>query len=214
MRPRNLSLALLCTLLIFGCARAPVREAVKVDLSVPVGRIEGNQFTGIRYPFNVSAPPGWTISTTAPAFMEGLGYAKEGLQASQVFIVKPQTESNLQIDFEPAGPHVTFSQPMIENLTTSVTGSITSDLKEDYGKDLRVDVAPTQPVTLKGVPFAAEKHVTYSVKGVNRQQGWIYAFVEPYQIFILYMTIEKEGSNDRQDMKKIQDSFEVVPKKP
>ncbi len=41
---------------LVGCAGVPVREAVKVDLSIPVGKIEGNQFTGLRYPFKVSAP--------------------------------------------------------------------------------------------------------------------------------------------------------------
>jgi hypothetical protein len=55
--------------------------------------------------------------------------------------------------------------------------------------------------------------VTYTIKGVKREQGWIYGFTEPYQIFILYMILEKEGANDRQDLKKILDSFEVIPKK-
>jgi len=29
-----------------------------------------------------------------------------------------------------------------------------------------------------------------------RQQGWVYAFAEPYQIFILYLVLEKDGKND------------------
>jgi hypothetical protein len=44
-----------------------------------------------------------------------------------------------------------------------------------------------------------------------REQGWIFAFGEPYQIFILYMIIEKEGGNDREAIKAILDSFEYVP---
>jgi hypothetical protein len=55
--------------------------------------------------------------------------------------------------------------------------------------------------------------VTYTLKGLKREQGWIYGFTEPYQIFILYMILEKEGANDRQDLKKILDSFEFMTKK-
>jgi hypothetical protein len=36
--------------------------------------------------------------------------------------------------------------------------------------------------------------VTYIYKGVKREQGWIYGFTEPYQIFILYSIFEKEGT--------------------
>jgi len=74
-------------------------------------------------------------------------------------------------------------------------------------------VHPTEPFSLKGVQYAAKKYVTYTVKGVKREQGWIYGFTEPYQIFILYMIVEKEGTADRQDLKKILDSFEVMTKK-
>jgi isoleucyl-tRNA synthetase len=48
---------------------------------------------------------------------------------------------------------------------------------------------------------------------VKREQGWIYAFAEPYQIFILYMILEEAGTNDREDIRKILDSFEVMSKK-
>jgi hypothetical protein len=66
---------------------------------------------------------------------------------------------------------------------------------------------------LKGVQFAAKKYATYTLEGVKREQGWIYAFNEPYQIFILYMIVGKEGTTDRQDIKKVLDSFEVTSKK-
>jgi hypothetical protein len=47
---------------------------------------------------------------------------------------------------------------------------------------------------------------------VNREHGWIYAFAEPYQIFIIYMRLEKEGVDDRPAIKAILDSFEYIPK--
>ena len=80
---------------------------------------------------------------------------------------------------------------------------------------LKVEVGPTEPISLKGVQYAAKKYVTYTVNGVNREQGWIYAFSEPYQIFILYMILDKDGMGmkDRQDMKTILDSFELMSKK-
>jgi hypothetical protein len=199
--------------ILIGCAGVPVREAVKVDLSQPVGKIEGNQFIGIRYPFNVSAPPGWKISTEIPDFMETLGYEKPGLEESEVFIFNPITQSNLQIDFTPAGRYSQFTQEKIEWLTTAATGSFKEELEKEYGKEVKAEIGPTMPLSLKGVQFAAKKYATYTLKGGKREQGWIYAFTEPYQIFILYMILEKEGSNDRQDMKKILDSFEFVTKR-
>jgi len=200
--------------LLMGCAtRLPVREEVKVDLTVPVGKIEQNQFTGIRYPFKVSAPSNWKITTEFPKFMVELGYDKEGLEESEVFIFNPAMQSNIQIDFTPASRYSTFSQEKIETLTTAGAGSFKEELEQDYGKDIKVEIAPTTPFTLKGASFAAKKYATYTFHGVKREQGWIYAFTEPYQIFILYMLLEKEGSNDRQDMNKILDSFEVISQK-
>src|SRR3990172_249515 len=98
------SLLIISSLIVLvGCAAVPVREAAKVDLSLPVGKIEKNQFMGIRYPFKVSAPSHWKISTEYPAFMlEELGYEKPGLEESELFIFNPSTKSNLQIDFVPA----------------------------------------------------------------------------------------------------------------
>jgi hypothetical protein len=205
----------ICFVLVFlmGCAGVPVREAVKVDINLPVGKIEGNQFTGIRYPFNVSAPPGWRVTTEIPNFMEELGYEKPGLEESEVFIYNPSTQSNIQIDFTPAGRYAKFSHELIEWLATAATGSFKEELEKDYGKDVKAEIYPTEPVSLKGVQFAAKKYATYTVKGVKREQGWIYGFTEPYQIFILYMILEKEGANDRQDIAKILDSFEVISKK-
>jgi hypothetical protein len=195
-----------------GCAGVPVRDAVKVDMKLPVGKIEGNQFTGIRYPFKVAAPPGWQVTTQYPKFMIDLGYDKEGLEASEVFLFNPATQSNLQIDFEAAGRYSTFDQRSIEALTTAATGSFQEELEKDLGKGAKAEIGPTEPVSLKGVPYAAKKYATYSAKGVNRNQGWIYAFAEPYQICILYLILEKEGTNDLEALKAILDSFEYLPK--
>ncbi len=206
-------LIILAFVLLMGCSKSPVREEVKVDRSLPVGKIAGNQFTGIRYPFKISAPAHWKITTEAPDFMEELGYGRAGLKSSQLFLFNPQTHSNLQIDFQPAGRHARFSQAMIEALTSMMTEGTISEFKEEYGKDLQVETDPVEPILLKGVQYAAKKYVTFPFNGVKREQGWIYAFTEPYQIFILYVLLEKPGIGDREDMKKILDSFEVIPKK-
>jgi hypothetical protein len=206
-------LIFLILVLQMGCDGRPVREEIKVDRSLPMGKIERNEFDGIRYPFKISALPPWKVTTEIPDFMEELGYSREGLESSQLFIFNPSTHSNLQIDFQPAGRYVKFSQAMIEALTSMMTEGTISEFKEDYGKDLHVETDPTEPISLKGVQYAAKKYVTFTVKGVKREQGWIYAFTEPYQIFILYVLLEKEGTNDREDMKKILDSFEVISKK-
>jgi hypothetical protein len=203
----------LALLFLASCAGIPVRDEVKVDLKAPVGKIEGKQFTGIRFPYNVSAPPGWEISTQFPEFMLKLGFEKEGLEESQVFVFNPVTQSNLQIDFTPAGRYATFDQQKIEWLTRAAGGSFEDEFQKDYGKNIPFVANPTEAYSLKGVPYAAKTHTTYTIKDIKREHGWIYAFAEPYQIFIIYMIMEKEGSNDRQDMKTILDSFEVVTKK-
>ncbi|MBP1723353.1 MAG: hypothetical protein H6Q44_1058 [Deltaproteobacteria bacterium] len=213
---RKLSWVLILGLLFIsmaGCAGVPVREAAKVDMKAPVGKIEGNQFTGIRYPFNVATPPGWKISTEYPKFMIDLGYEKDGLEESEVFVYNPETQSNLQIDFVAADRYSTFDQQKIEGLTNAVTGEMQDELKQDLGKNLKTTVGSMERPVLKGVPYAAKKYVTYTAKGVNREQGWIYAFAEPYQIFILYMILDKGGKNDHEAFKAILDSFEYIPKK-
>jgi hypothetical protein len=119
----------------------------------------------------------------------------------------------MQFDFTPAGRYATFNQEKIEWLVTAATGSLKEEIEKDYGKGVEVKVGPTEPVSLKGVQFAAKKYATYTARGLKREQGWIYGFSEPYQLFILYMILEKDGANDRQDMKKILDAFEVMLKK-
>ena len=199
-------------MILAGCAGVTVHD----DLNIPPGKIEGNQFTGIRYPFKVSVPSNWKMSTEFPGFLKDLGYDEPYLsdkEMTELYIFNPSTQSNIQIDFTPASKKARFSQESIEWLTTAATESLKGELESDYGKDVKVEIGPTTPFSLRGVPFAAKKYATYTLKGVKREQGWIYGFTEPYQLFILYMILEKDGANDHQDLRKILDSFEVIPKK-
>ncbi len=193
-----------------GCAPIPVRESVQVPLTLPLGKIEGNQFTGIRYPFKVSAPANWVIATEYPEFLLDLGFDKEGLEESQIFIYNPATQSNLQIDFTPAGRYAKFDQKNIEVVAALGMSGFESEVQDTYGKDVKVQVSPPEVFSLKGAPFSAKEYATYSVKGEKREQGIICSFAEPYQIFITYMILEKPGMNDRQDLKTILDSFQII----
>jgi hypothetical protein len=198
-------------MILVGCAGLSVHD----DLKIPAGEIEGDQFTGIRYPFKVSVPPQWKMATEFPDFLKGLGYEEPGRfdkEVTELYIFNPSTESSIQIDMTPANRGARFSQEKIEAITTAAMGSFKEELEKDYGKDIKAEIAPTTPFTLRGVPFAAKKYATYTLQGVRREQGWIYGFTEPYQMFILYMILEKEGSNDRQDMTKILDSFKFISK--
>jgi hypothetical protein len=203
--------------LVVGCAPTPVREGVKIDYSLPVGKIEGNQFTGIRFPFKASAPPSWQMSTEFPAFLKDLGYDKpdpRDKEQTELYLFNPKTQSSVQIDLTDADRYTSFSQRLIENLVSAAgTDSFIDELQEEYGKEINPALAPTEPISLKGVQYAAKKYATYTVEGVRREQGWIYAFTEPYQIFILYMLLDKGGEADRQALTSILNSFEAMPKK-
>ena len=200
-----------------GCAGIPVRPALQEDIRLPSGKIDGNRFAGIRYSFNVSVPPHWKLTTEFPDFLEKQGYDRPfstDKEQTEVYAYNPETESNINFDFTPADRYSRFNQKRIEGLTASVTENIRSDLEKERGKGVaNIEVGPTEPISLKGVQYAAKKYVTYTLKGLKREQGWIYGFTEPYQIFILYTILEKEGANDREDLKKILDSFELITKK-
>jgi hypothetical protein len=216
-RKRSLRIMMVVLALVFlsGCATGgpAVREGVKVDMKVPVGKVEGNQFNGIRYPFTISLPPNWEATTEYPKFLIGLGFEEEGLKDSQVFIFNPATQSNLQIDFSPAGRRVKFDQRTVEWITDSEGASFESEFHKDYGKDAKFSITPTTPCKLKGVPYAAKRATHYTANGIEREHGWIYAFAEPYQIFLIYMTLEKGGAKDSEDMQAIIDSFSYIEKK-
>ncbi len=210
-------LIVLVSLLFAGCAGVPVREGLKENLKVPAGTIEGNQFTGVRYPFKVSAPPNWKMSTEFPDFLQSLGYDKPtpfDKEVTELYLFNPVTQSSVQIDLTPADRYTVFSQRSIEWLTgTAATESFLDEVESDYGKGVTPEISPTEAISLKGVQYAAKKEATYTVKGVKREQGWVYAFTEPYQIFILYMILDKDPTGDRQAIKQIIDSFEVMSKK-
>jgi hypothetical protein len=214
---KKIFMMIILLVFLFGCAGIPVRPALQENISVSPGKIEGNQFTGIRYSFNVSVPPHWKLTTEFPDFLEEMGYDRPfstDKEQTELYAYNPETKSNIDFDFTPAGRYDRFNQKMIESLTASVTKNMVSDLEKERGKGVaNIEVGPTQPISLKGVQYAAKKYVTYTLKGLKREQGWIYGFTEPYQIFILYTLLEKQGASDRQDLKKILDSFEFIPKK-
>lgn len=192
----------------------PVRKEVKVDSSLPAGKIEGNTFYGIRYPFKVSLPSSnWQFSLEIPDFMESLGFKRPGLEESQLFIINPVTKSNIQIDLTPAGRTVRFNQKLIETLTRTAAGGLVEELRMEHGRDYPVEVGPTTPYLLKGVQYAAHRFASYKLNGAKVIHGWVYGFGEPYQIFIIYMAIEKEGFDDTGDITKILDSFEMISRK-
>jgi hypothetical protein len=211
---RKISITIILFGFLFGCAGVQVRPTLREDIRISPGKIEGNQFTGIRYPFTVSVPLHWMVTTQFPDFMETLGYNRPMLtdkEQTEVYAYHPETKTNIQFDFTPAGPYATFNQEMIQSLATAGTESMKAELEEEHGKNVvHLEVGPTEPASLKGVPYAARKYVTYTLGGVRREQGWVYGFAEPYQIFILYMILEKEGSNDREEINKIIDSFRFI----
>ena len=214
---KKILMVMIALVFLFGCAGVPVRPAMKEDINTPAGKIEGNQFTGIRYPFKVSVPPHWKMSTQFPDFLEELGFDKPSptdKEQTELYAYSPGTKSNINFDFTPAGRYSTFSQEKIEWMTTVATESLKSELEKEHGQGaVKVDVASTEPFSLKGVQFAAKKSVTYVVKGQKREHGWIYGFTEPYQLFIIYMIFEIPGNSEHEDLKKILDSFEFIPKK-
>jgi len=207
-----------CSLIVFvfiaGCAGIPVRDEVQVDLSLPVGKIEGNDFAGIRYPFKVSLPsPHWKFSLEIPEFMEGLGFKRAGLEESELFLINPATKSNVQIDLTPAGRTARIDQRVIQIITGTAYRGLVEELKMNHGRDFPIEATPTIPYSLKGVQYAAHRSVSYKVEGTKTIHGWVYGFAEPYQIFIIYMVLEKEGYDDLKDIRKILGSFEMASKK-
>ena len=214
---KNLPFALIFSVIflsVVGCTGIPVRDEVRVDLSLPVGKVEGNTFEGIRYPFKVSLPSSqWKFSLEIPDFMEGLGFQKPGLEESELFLINPTTKSNVQFDLTPAGRTARFNQKVIQIITGTAYRGLVEELKMDHGRDFPIEATPTTPYSLKGVQYAAHRSVSYKVGETKTIHGWVYRFTEPYQIFIIYMVLEKEGFDDLREIMKILDSFEVISKK-
>ena len=214
---KKILMMMILLIFLFGCAGIPVRPALQENINVSPGKVEGNQFTGIRYSFNVSVPPHWKLTTEFPDFLEKMGYDKPfstDKEQTELYAYNPETKSNINFDFTPTGRYARFNQKKIELLTSSATESMKAELAKEYGQGrIQVEFGPTEAVSLKGVQYAAKKFATYTARGLKREQGWVYGFTEPYQIFIIYTILEREGTNDRQDLKKILDSFEFITKK-
>ena len=200
---------------LFGCAGGQVRSTLGEDTRIPPGKIEGNQFIGIRYPFTFSVPSHWMVTTVFPDFMETLGYDRlmpADTEQTEAYAVQSRNkiEHSIRSYAGRSEGHVQPGKDPI--LATAGTESLKAELEEEHGKNVvTLEVGPTVPAFLKGVPYAARKHVSYTLGGVRREQGWVYGFAEPYQIFILYMILEKEGSNDREEINRIVDSFRMIP---
>jgi hypothetical protein len=214
---KKILMMMIFVIFLFGCAGIPVRPALQENINVSAGKIEGSQFTGIRYSFNVSVPPHWKLTTEFPDFLEEMGYDRPfstDKEQTELYAYNPETKSNINFDFTPTGRYARFNQKKIELLTSMATESLKAELDKEFGKGVvKPDVFPAEPISLKGVKYAAKKYATYTARGMKQEQGWIYGFTEPYQIFIIYSIFERAGANDRQDLKKILDSFEFITKK-
>jgi len=77
----------------------------------------------------------------------------------------------------------------------------------------RFGVSRLANYSLKGVHYAAHRSTRYKVGETKTVHGWIYGFAEPYQIFIIYMVLEKEGFDDLKDVMRILDSFQVFSRR-
>ena len=175
---KKILVAIILLSFLYGCAWIPVRPALQEDISAPAGKVEGNRFTGIRYTFNVSAPPNWKVTTEFPDFMEKLGYDKPfstDKEQTELYMYNPETYSTITFDFTPTGRYARFNQKSIELLASMGTESMKAELDKEFGKGAVIpEVYPTEPMTFKGVQYAAKKYATYTARGQKREQGWIY----------------------------------------
>ncbi len=208
--PLGETVILLSLLILTVACATPVRPPFKVNETLPVGRIQGNSFVGERYPFRIRIPEGWQVTTEHPDFLVEQGYGLEGLKATPFFLFNPLTHSSLQIDFSPAKRTARFDQGIIEAITKMAGSSLMSDLEEEYGKNLHVQLSRVELFQLKGVPYSARMSARYAVRGQPREQGWIYAFSEPYQIFIFYLAPGAALEEDKNTMEQALSTFEYL----
>jgi len=194
---------------VVACA-LPVRQVYKVDESLPIGRIQADSFLGQRFPFKVKIPPGWQGTTQYPEFLVEQGYGLEGLKATPFFLFNPETKSSIQFDFSPAGRTVRFDQEIIESLTRTAGRSFVSEVHAEHGKGSPIQLSQVKTIRLHGVPYAARQSARLTVKGEPQEQGWIYAFSEPFQIFILYLITGKNQDIDQEALEKALSSFEYL----
>lgn len=195
--------------LVTACA-IPIRQAYKVDEYMPIGSIQGDFFVGQRFPFKVKIPAGWQGDTKYPEFLVEQGYGREGLKETPFFLFNSRTKSSIQFDFSPAGRTVRFDQDIIESLTGSSGLSFVSEVHAEHGKSSPIQLSKVKRIQLKGVQYAAQMSAQFSVKGEPREQGWIYAFSEPYQIFILYLLSGENRKADEGALEQALASFEYL----
>jgi hypothetical protein len=88
--------------------------------------------------------------------------------------------------------------------------SFVSEVHEEHGKEAPIQLSKAEPVQLKGVPYAARMSGKLTVKGEGREQGWIYAFAEPFQIFILFLITNKDRADDESALEEALSSFEYL----
>jgi hypothetical protein len=88
---------------------------------------------------------------------------------------------------------------MIEGLTRTGAGGLVAELRQEHGIDFPIQLNKLMPIQLKGVPYAARMSAEFTVKGEWQEQGWIYAFAEPFQILgllqIVWVKISLKMSN-------------------
>jgi hypothetical protein len=113
----------------------------------------------------------------------------------------------------PAGRRARFNEKVIRGITATAYNGLVEELKMDHGRDFRIEGSSPTPYSLKGVQYAAHQFVKYKLGETRTTHGWVYGFTEPYQIFIIYIVLEKEGFDDLKEIKKILDSFEMTSRK-
>ena len=209
-RARRSALFFILILPVATSCAIPVRQAYKVDESLPIGSIRGDSFVGQRFPFKIKIPAGWQATTQYPEFLVEQGYGREGLKETPFFLFNPQTKSSLQVDFSPAGRTVRFSQETIEAMVRMSGAGLASEIHEEHGQGTPINLSKVVPIRLKGVPYAARMWAELTVKGEPREQGWIYAFAEPFQIFILYLVAGENRAADKEALEQALSSFEYL----
>jgi hypothetical protein len=97
---------------------------------------------------------------------------------------------------------------MIEALTRTGAGGLVAELRQEYGQSLPIQLSKAVPIQLKGVPYAARMSAQFTIKEESREQGWIYAFAEPFQIFIFYLITGENRTADKTALEQALSSFE------
>ena len=85
-----------------------------------------------------------------------------------------------------------------------------AELRKSMAKTYRSSLSKAVPIRLKGVPYAARMSAQFTVKEEWREQGWIYAFAEPYQIFIFFLITGENREADKDAMEQALSSFEYL----